>query len=618
MKQQKKCSVIAAAVSLALVFLFMAVASGFNSAWGNVAVRDVYYPSSEGTMLHGQLFLPKGVSSANPAPAILNMHGGSDYLQMVGTYSIELARRGYVVLSVDAYGSGSSAYLSGGAAANAGGSGKENNSALKLDGGVSTGLEQLLTYKFVDQENIGMIGHSMGGTYVANAALEYASHIKAIMPWGSGSFVDKMKASDSADFTFNVGYINAECDEMVVFATQAETSELLKDPALKAFVGTDEDIVAGKTYGSFADGTARVIYTPDTTHVGNIINRDSIGSLVAFFAQAMPTGSALGSSDQVWMYKEVFGALAVAALLAFIISAAFILLRLPVFAELTVCEERPAVQMSGGLKLAGILICVAVPALTLHWAGLRLAGLKPNALFPMNWANSVAGLAVVNGLILLALLLIWHFTRKKKGGGSLASYGFTGEGNRLDWRQILKSALAAVVLVCVTYAAVNLCYGMFRIDFRVWQFGIMPITLERFPYLFGYLLCYLFAFGVMNTVSIVLADIGAKGGWQAAAKQYALGWLIGAGGYTIILIAYYAILKTTHYPPFFLPYPPFAAGHPNSLVFSMKTICLVPTFTLLSAVNTALYRKTKNIYVGWFTAAILAAMILITTNAFAA
>ena len=97
----------------------------------------------------------------------------------------------------------------------------------------------------------------------------------------------------------------------------------------------------------------------------------------------------------------------------------------------------------------------------------------------------------------------------------------------------------------------------------------------------------------MNTVSIVLADTGAKGGWQAAAKQYALGWLIGAGGYTIILIAYYAILKTTHYPPFFLPYPPFAAGRPNSLVFSMKTICLVPTFTLLSAVNTALFRKTK-------------------------
>ena len=33
------------------------------------------------------------------------------------------------------------------------------------------------------------------------------------------------------------------------------------------------------------------------------------------------------------------------------------------------------------------------------------------------------------------------------------------------------------------------------------------ITLERFPYLFGYLLCYLFAFGVMNTVSIVLASL---------------------------------------------------------------------------------------------------------------
>ena len=49
----------------------------------------------------------------------------------------------------------------------------------------------------------------------------------------------------------------------------------------------------------------------------------------------------------------------------------------------------------------------------------------------------------------------------------------------------------------------------------------------------------------------------------------------------------------------------------------MKTTVLVPTFTLIAVLNTALYRKSKNIYVGWFVAALFAALILIGTNAFA-
>lgn len=593
----------------------MGIAAGFNSNWGRVKITDIYYPNSDGTMIHAQLFVPEGTSSANPAPAILNMHGGSDYLQMVGNYSIELARRGYVVLSVDAYGSGGSDYVSG-VASNAGGSGGENT-ALKMDGGVSTGIEQLLTYDFVDQDNIGMIGHSMGGTYVANAALEYADHIKAIMPWGSGSFVDMMKASDPADFTFNVGYINATSDEMVYYATGAESSALLNDDLLKNFFGTDETIVAGKTYGSFEDGTARVIYTPDTTHVGNIINRTSIGSMISFFEQAIPTNSSLESTDQVWMFKELFSVFGIIALVAFAIATGFALLEKPVFSKVCTDIERPVVSTNKGIQIFGILVCIAVPALTLHQVGLRLAGISPNAVFPMNWANSLAGLAVINSAILLVIFLLWHFLYAKKRGGGLTAYGFTNAENKFSGNLILWAAVLAVVLVCAVYVVVNLCYNIFKIDFRFWQFGIMPITLNRVQYLLGYLLCYFFAFGVMNTVSVAFADIGVQGGKGSAIKQYILGWLIGAGGYLIILVIYYVGLKTTHQPPFFFGYPPFATGHPNSLVFSMKTLCLVPTFTIVSIINTALYRKSKNIYVGWFVAALMATLIVITTNAFA-
>ena len=434
--KNKKAKILAT-ISLVVIFVFMYIAYGFNSGWNGVSVSDIYYPNSEGGMIHAQLFVPKSASSAEPVPAILNMHGGSDYLQTVSNYSIELARRGYVVLSVDAYGSGSSDYVSGNVASNAGGAGGEAKSALKMDGGASLGIEQLLTYKFVDKENIGLIGHSMGGTFIANAALEYADNVKAIMPWGSGSFVDMMKSHDSSEFSFNVGYINAKCDEMVVFASGEKTSELLDNEQLKNFVGTTETIVPGNIYGNFADGTARVIYTPNTTHIGNIICKDSIGALISYFEQAMPTGTALSATNQVWMYKELFCVLATVALLVFAISFAFVLLNSRAFSPLISTKPLPEIKSGLASKLIGLLICIAVPALTLHRVGLWVATKPASKLLPMNWANNLMWLAVINALILLVVFIIWHYAYAKKRGSCLAAYGYTDGEGRISAKNIL-------------------------------------------------------------------------------------------------------------------------------------------------------------------------------------
>ena len=612
---------LAALVSFVLIFVFMGLAAGFNSDWGKVDVRDVYYPNSEGGMIHAQLFVPKNASSADPLPAILNMHGGSDYLQTVSNYSIELARRGYVVLAVDAYGSGWSDYING-AVATTSGQGKTGESALKMDGGASLGIEQLLSYKFVDKDNIGLIGHSMGGTYIANAALEYADNVRAIMPWGSGSFVDKMKSTNSEDYKFNVGYINAASDEMVYFATREVTSKLMDSPELKNFVGTDKTIESGKVYGSFDNQTARVIYTPKTSHIGNIICRDSIGALCSFFSMAMPTGVEKNSTDQVWMYKETFCVLGTIALFAFVISLGFVFADSKLFASVNNPVSLVTSDNSNKwVKLVLLLVAIAVPALTLHKVGLNLAAKKANSFMPMNWANVVAGLAVVNAAILLVIFVIWYFVFGKKNGAKISGYGFSAGNGKKTCTMILSSLVVTVVLVTAMYAIVNFIYAVFKIDFRFWQFGVMPISLNRFAKILGYLCCYLFAFGVMNVVGVAFAGVGKEEGKKSVALQYLLGWLIGAGGYLVILLIYYIGLKTTQKPPFFMQYPPFVPpvgiGHPNSLVLSMKTTVLVPTFTLLSFLNTALYRKTKNIYVGWFVCALIATMIVITTNAFA-
>ncbi len=612
----KNKSKIVMAVSLIFVFLFMFIASYFNSGSGTVSVKNIYYPDSNGNILRAQLFIPNGVSAGKRAPAILNMHGGGDNLECVGNFSSELARRGYVVLSVDEYGSGFSDYVTGNVATGAGGSKEKKSQTTTMDGGAAISLKQLLSYDFVDQDNIGLIGHSMGGSYIANAALQYSAHVKAIMPWGSGSFLDLMKKTNSEDYKFSVGYLDGKNDEMILFSTHLNnTNELLQQDYIKKFFNTDKNIVAGQVYGSFDQKNARVIYTPTTSHIGNLVCSESVGYLLSFFESAMPTGTSLGSTNQLWQVKEAFSVLAILALLCFAVSLGLVLFSRKSFGSLVYEGEQPSVKMNKPLKWVGILLIMAIPMLTLYSIGLPLTTIKASKFFPMDWSNYFAWLTVINAAIILVLFLVWHFAYGKKHGGTLQSYGLLNDS--ISWMQIIKAIGFAVTIVFAIYVIVNSCYALFNIDFRFWIFAIKPITAARLPYIWGYLLMFLIAFAVLNMVSVNFAGLSADSNSKLGVlKQYVIGWLIGAGGFTIIVLIYYMGLKINHYPPFFYGFGPFPNGHPNSLVYSMKLITVVPQFTFVSILNTAFYRKTKNIYVGSFVAALLLAMIAVTGNAF--
>ncbi|MCI1953082.1 MAG: alpha/beta hydrolase [Clostridiales bacterium] len=615
MKGKNKSKIIMV-VSLIFVFLFMSIASYFNSGCGTVSVRNIYYPDSNGHVLRAQLFIPNGVSADKRAPAILNMHGGGDNLECVGNFSSELARRGYVVLSVDEYGSGFSDYVTGNIATGAGGSKENKSKTTAMDGGASTSLKQLLSYDFVDQDNIGLIGHSMGGSYITNAALQYSDHIKAIMPWGSGSFLDLLKKTKSEDYKFSVGYLNGKNDEMIIFSTHLDnTSKLMQQDFMKKFFNTDKDIVAGQVYGSFDQKNARVIYTPTTSHIGNLVCSESVSCLLSFFESAMPTGTNMGSTSQVWQFKEGFDLLAILALLCFAVSLGYVLFSGKLFGSLVYEGNSSSVKMNKPLKWIGIILLIAIPMITLYSIGLPLTTIKSNQFFPMDWSNYFVWLTLINAAIILVLFLIWHFAYGKKHGGSLQSYGILNDN--VNWKQIIKSAGFAVAIVFAIYVIVNSCYSLFNIDFRFWIFAIKPITTARLPYILGYLLLLLVSFGILNVASVSFAGLSTDDDSKLGVlKQYVIGWLIGAAGFTIIVLIYYMGLKFNHYPPFFYGFGPFPQGHPNSLVFSMKLITIVPQFTFASILNTAFYRKTKNIYVGSFVAALLLAMIAVTGNAF--
>jgi len=144
-----------------------------------VVPQQVIFPASDGMMIHGQLFLPKG---AGKHPAIVFFHGGSRRQMLLGwhymyyysnAYGMNqyLASKGYVVLAVN-YRSGIGYGLNFREAINYGASGgSEYNDVM------GAGL-YMKSRPDVDPSKIGVWGGSYGG-YLTAMALSRSSDIFA-------------------------------------------------------------------------------------------------------------------------------------------------------------------------------------------------------------------------------------------------------------------------------------------------------------------------------------------------------------------------------------------------------------------------------------------------------
>lgn len=76
--------------------------------FGRVTVSNVYYENYNGKKLRAKLFRPKSASRDNPLPGVVFIHGYQNNRESGDAYNIEMARRGFVVLGIDALGRGNS------------------------------------------------------------------------------------------------------------------------------------------------------------------------------------------------------------------------------------------------------------------------------------------------------------------------------------------------------------------------------------------------------------------------------------------------------------------------------------------------------------------------------
>lgn len=577
---------ILAGLALLLILVGGLLAWNAQTAGGTIQIREVHFAGTNGTMMSGLLYIPDGVTAENPAPGILAVHGYINSRETQAGFAIEFARRGYVVLALDQTGHGYS-----------------DPPAFSNGFGGPDGLKYLRSLDFVDPENIGMEGHSMGGWAILAAAAVYPDDYKALVLEGSSTGAP-FAQEGTADWPRNLALVYSEWDEFSELMWGVELpKQMVETDKLKTLFGTDETVEVGTLYGSIDEGTARRLYMPRGTHPNDHISTEAIGNALEWMQMTLEGGSDLPPSDQVWHWKEIGSFLGFIGFVLFLFPTGALLLRTEFFRELV--SPVPALKGASGLNWwIAAALTVVIPALTFFWLQNNGTSWFPaSAFWPQTITTGIMAWAVGNGLIALILFAGWHYWMNRKAEATLENYGVTWEG-RFNWMKIVKALLLAICIIVPGYLLLLLAGAVFKIDFRLWVLALKPMSPLHFQIFLAYLIPFAFFFLVSSTVLN-----GQLRRLRADGSPMSLGWTMALNGVLLALGIFLMLL---------LQYIPLMTGSPLPLREPLLTIVafqFVPLLFIVGLLETYFFHKTGRIYVGAFVCALFVTWYIVAGQA---
>ena len=538
---KNKVAVIFLIVCLAVIFLSSFIASGIQSDGWTVEVTDLRDETNTGTkdvvtvvddvetvktetikgkVVSGILFKPKAASADNPLPAVVLTHGYLNNREMQLQNAIELARRGFVVLTVDREGHGN--YENSG-----------STSALMATNGLYDSVKYVYNLDYVDKDKIGISGHSMGGM-TTSAVLAQDVQLGLV----SAGLIQSYDGFYGAGEDVSVGFLKSQDDEF--FYTTNENGgtlsrEWLTTTEAKKYIGNaslEGDVVNGGIYingvltdiadGTAADSAFRVIYETDGIHPQVHYSVEGAEAVTNFFYTAfgVPNGfEYISESNQTWWVKEMFSLIGLIAFFALIFPMVSLLLRVPFFRTLkgkqVATEDGTLVWVDNALPEAKPL--KGIQKNLTYWLGAigiaLFSGFSINSvcteygdkwfpntqLYPQDTTNWVAMWAVCVALFSVAVILFFWFVngainkiRYKEQGSSYTENPFASARLQSGFGGLVKTFVLALTVVGLLLALLFLNWAIWKVDFRIWTFavkvfdlGVLLPTIVRYSVFFG-------------------------------------------------------------------------------------------------------------------------------------
>lgn len=528
---------------------------------GSVRVQDVRFTGADGSTMSALLYVPDGVNQMRPAPGILAVHGYINSRETQSGFAIEFARRGYVVLAIDQTGHG---YSTARAFANGYGG--------------PDGLRYLRSLPFVDGNNIGLEGHSMGGGSVLAAALAFPTDYRSVVLEGSATGT-LFSPSGTREFPRNLAVVFSRYDEFSRLMWGVDrASDVTQSQKLKEVFGASENIVPGRLVGSIAAGNARILYTPAVTHPGDHISRAAIGHSIEWFQNTLQGGRRLPVDDQIWYWKELGTLIALVGGLFVMLGAIGLLLRLPRYQALA---ASPAGAESGNHWRAwgAAIVGAALPVATYYYfLGLGARWLPASPWLPQSITNQIVLWAVLNGILLF-------------GVAKLAQ-----PKTRFEWRPLRPSLELAVLSAASVYIALLTTDFLFKVDFRAWVVALKLLDTARLKAFLIYLPAFVLFFVLtLHGLPAFLAR------FRSARAQYAAGIFMLASGFLVFLILQYVPLLVTG-----------KLLVPRQALNAIISIQFLPLMTAIAIISVFTWRRTARIlpaalscalFVAWYVVA---------------
>ena len=593
-KAKSKGTVKFFAACMIILMICSVLIWGFQSSWGDVKIKRIYLTGQDGTTISSLIYIPENATDETPAPVAVIFHGRSNHAHSNDTWSMELARRGYVVLSPDLQGGG------------------ESDPSVDRTVQAIAVTEYANSLSYVEKDKINLIGYSAGTGTVLQTYGAMPDVINSVCEV-FGPFMMQM----------NGGFENVDTNFCLIKSTADQYDYFfIGDPAANlAAVGEMSGlgtIEAGKDYDRNGK-LFRYAQIDGTLHQTGNISGATIEEIISFESTVNNDPVQREISDTAWFPQQIFSGIACVTMMFLLAAIINLLMQNEFFAS--AANPVPVKEPRKGVKAWAIdflfslvipaLIFVHISAYTIKWTGLGTVWSKYITSANL---NGIMAWLIVLAVIGIVRMVIANAKRKKAGNPvHLSEYALGGaDEKKIDWSKPAKGLLIGLITVVFVFTWLSLIEGFAGINYQVWNLSTyLKMSPMRIVRAIPYVLIIFFVMFVGNMNQRVLPSTGnaKKDMWIAVAVntcmtastlfvllliQYGGSMLMGTGQTVIPQIDIYGTGKNT------------SCG---SLDFAFGYCYMMGGTT---GVVTYIYRKYGNIWVGVIPAALFAGLVTLS------
>jgi dienelactone hydrolase len=575
------------------------LASLVQRDFGRIEVTNVIYPNHNNIPVRAKLLRPVEATEKNPMPAVVHIHGYQNNRETGDAYCIELARRGFVVLNIDAIGRGNSGLPND----------PKDPTFDKTYGGL-TSLRVLRSLPFVDPESVGMLGHSLGAEMAYQVALGDPG-VKALVISGF-AYTHAASATSPKNMLMIIGKWD-EYRKRMTGTKDIEKEWMSTAQTKKVFPVANPQI--GVTYGDFEQGTARRVVVLRTIHLMESHDRGGIREMLEWMRQALgpPEQLWIDSKNQTWPIKEWATLVAMLACFASLLPLGRALLRMKFFKTL---EGSPAGNYSctrmSYLKFSainGVLMWLYLPLIFVLF-GLHIYLVPIDGGFPMMMANGVVWWFFWINVIGFFLVRRWLTKERQRTGHTWADAGvsYRDEGFVLDGGKVAKTILLALILFGFAYFSEHLLEQVFIVDFRFLFPFASDLTPERAWLCLRYLPFLL--------VGFVFMGVFLHGQLRRPAKESRLAtWISWSSWNLVAMVTPVILFLVIQYVPLFTTgFIPLVGPGGMFVAFIHGLFHIIGVLIIVVPLSTWFYQLTGKIYLGALLNALIVTWMFVSSQ----